>query len=92
MQLCTRLLTLGFVAIFLTGCWSEPIQIRKADETDQIPFASKSKAQRDLMEKLGKARGIAFIVERRRQQLGKAPATEAVKPAEGAAKPAEGAQ
>ena len=75
MQLCTRLLTLGFVAIFLTGCWSEPIQIRKADETDQIPFASKSKAQRDLMEKLGKA-----------------PATEAVKPAEGAAKPAEGAQ
>ncbi len=59
----TRLLTIGLITVFVAGCWSEPIQIRKADETDQIPFASKSKAKRDLMKKLGKAPAEAAPAE-----------------------------
>lgn len=50
-----RLSTLGLIAVFVAGCWSEPIQIRKTDETDQTPFASRSKERRALMKELGKA-------------------------------------
>jgi len=50
-----RLIALTVVTLFVAGCWSEPIQIRKTDETDQIPFASRSKERKALMTELGQA-------------------------------------
>ncbi len=63
MRFARLLTTASLAALFFAGCWGDPIAYRTANDNDHIPYASKGKAEKALLQKLGKAPANAAPAE-----------------------------